>query len=226
MCLSTWEVAATETREVLRRAGHAPGHVFNLGHGVLPETDPDILEQVVALVHAEGRAGVGVDGSADAGAERTGRHRHRHDRSRGAGVSGPSGPPTGVLVMAHGTPPDPGGIESFYTSIRRGRPPTPELLAELVGRYEAIGGTSPLAERTRAQVEGVARVLEGVSPGKYTVRYGAKHTSPAIEEGMAELVAPESTGWWPSCSPLISRHSDRASTSAGPRRQLLSPPVR
>ena len=34
-----------------------PGHIFNLGHGVLPETDPAILEQVVALVHAEGRAG-------------------------------------------------------------------------------------------------------------------------------------------------------------------------
>ena len=34
-------------------AGH-PGHVFNLGHGVLPEIDPSILERVVALVHAEG----------------------------------------------------------------------------------------------------------------------------------------------------------------------------
>ena len=33
--------------------GH-PGHVFNLGHGVLPSTDPAILEQVVALVHEEG----------------------------------------------------------------------------------------------------------------------------------------------------------------------------
>jgi ferrochelatase len=93
-----------------------------------------------------------------------------------------------VLIMAHGTPADPGGIEPFYTSIRRGRPPPPELLAELVGRYEAIGGTSPLAERTRAQVEGVAGVLEAVAPGEYTVRYGAKHNSPTIEEGMAELV--------------------------------------
>ena len=58
MCLGTWEVAEAETREVLARAGTAPGHVFNLGHGVLPETDPSILERVVELVHAEGRAGV------------------------------------------------------------------------------------------------------------------------------------------------------------------------
>jgi len=58
LCLATWEVAAAETREVLGRAGTAPGHVFNLGHGVLPETDPAILERVVELVHAEGRAGV------------------------------------------------------------------------------------------------------------------------------------------------------------------------
>ena len=59
LCLAGWDVAARETRGVLARAGGAPGHIFNLGHGVLPETDPGILEQVVALVHAEGRAGVG-----------------------------------------------------------------------------------------------------------------------------------------------------------------------
>ncbi len=58
LCLGSWGVAATETREVLARAGTAPGHIFNLGHGVLPETDPSILERVVTLVHAEGRAGV------------------------------------------------------------------------------------------------------------------------------------------------------------------------
>jgi uroporphyrinogen decarboxylase len=58
LCLGTWEVAATETRTVLAAAGTEAGHVFNLGHGVLPETDPGILEQVVDLVHAEGRAGV------------------------------------------------------------------------------------------------------------------------------------------------------------------------
>ncbi len=60
LCLGSWEVAAAETRAVLGAAGSQPGHVFNLGHGVLPETDPGILERVVELVHAEGRAGVSV----------------------------------------------------------------------------------------------------------------------------------------------------------------------
>jgi uroporphyrinogen decarboxylase len=58
LCLGSWAVAEAETRQVLGAAGTEPGHVFNLGHGVLPETDPGILQQVVELVHAEGRAGV------------------------------------------------------------------------------------------------------------------------------------------------------------------------
>ncbi|MDP6902484.1 MAG: uroporphyrinogen decarboxylase family protein, partial [Acidimicrobiales bacterium] len=35
-------------------ANGQPGHIFNLGHGVLPETDPAILENLVELVHTEG----------------------------------------------------------------------------------------------------------------------------------------------------------------------------
>jgi uroporphyrinogen decarboxylase len=46
-----WPVIETEVRRVLREGAAAPGHVFNLGHGVLPETDPDVLTRVVALVH-------------------------------------------------------------------------------------------------------------------------------------------------------------------------------
>ena len=102
-------------------------------------------------------------------------------------MSAPGGPRTGVLVMAHGTPATAAGIEPFYTTIRRGSPPTPELLAELVGRYEAIGGTSPLTERTRSQVEGLASALEAAAPGGYVVRFGAKYVTPTIEEGLAEL---------------------------------------
>ncbi len=46
-----WDVVAAETRRVLGEGRAAPGHVFNLGHGVLPETDPDVLTRVVELVH-------------------------------------------------------------------------------------------------------------------------------------------------------------------------------
>ena len=99
----------------------------------------------------------------------------------------PSALPIGVLVMAHGTPATPDEIEPFYTSIRRGRPPTPDLLADLVRRYDTLGGTSPLAERTRRQVDGLAAALDVAAPGAYTIAYGAKHTSPRIEEGVVAL---------------------------------------
>jgi uroporphyrinogen decarboxylase len=58
LCVAGVEPALAGTREVLAQAGSRPGHVFNLGHGVLPTTDPDVLAEVVAVVHAEGRAGV------------------------------------------------------------------------------------------------------------------------------------------------------------------------
>jgi len=57
-CLAPWEVVKAATRQVLSEAGELPGHIFNLGHGVLPGTDPGILREVVELVHLEGRAGV------------------------------------------------------------------------------------------------------------------------------------------------------------------------
>jgi uroporphyrinogen decarboxylase len=46
-----WPIIEAEVRQVLDQGKAAAGHVFNLGHGVLPETDPDILTRVVALVH-------------------------------------------------------------------------------------------------------------------------------------------------------------------------------
>jgi uroporphyrinogen decarboxylase len=52
-CLAGWLVAADKTREVLAAAGGRPGHVFNLGHGVMPSTDPGVLAAVADLVHEE-----------------------------------------------------------------------------------------------------------------------------------------------------------------------------
>jgi len=46
-----WEVIEAEVRRVLTEGSAAPGHIFNLGHGVMPETDPDVLTRVVALAH-------------------------------------------------------------------------------------------------------------------------------------------------------------------------------
>jgi protoporphyrin/coproporphyrin ferrochelatase len=88
---------------------------------------------------------------------------------------------TGVLVMAYGTPTTRDDVESYYTRIRHGRPPTPELLADLTRRYDAIGGTSPLAQRTADQVAGIARVLDHVAPGDYDVRFGSKYEPPLLE---------------------------------------------
>jgi uroporphyrinogen decarboxylase len=54
--LGPWERTEAAALDVLRRAGDRPGHVFNLGHGVLPETDPDVLTRLVALVREQAPA--------------------------------------------------------------------------------------------------------------------------------------------------------------------------
>lgn len=55
VALAPWQLVEERVRGVLASAGGRADHIFNLGHGVLPETDPAVLERVVELVHAEGR---------------------------------------------------------------------------------------------------------------------------------------------------------------------------
>jgi uroporphyrinogen decarboxylase len=50
--LAPWEVIEPRALEVLARGRTAEGHIFNLGHGVLPQTDPDVLARLTELVHA------------------------------------------------------------------------------------------------------------------------------------------------------------------------------
>ena len=53
LCLAPWKVVESRATEILARAPRT-GHIFNLGHGVLPETDPSILHRLVELVHMRG----------------------------------------------------------------------------------------------------------------------------------------------------------------------------
>ncbi|MEA2233526.1 MAG: protoporphyrin/coproporphyrin ferrochelatase [Solirubrobacteraceae bacterium] len=96
---------------------------------------------------------------------------------------------TAVLVMAYGTPSRPAQLEAYYTHIRRGRRPPPELLAELRGRYEAIGGRSPLLEITRAQASGLRDALRAAGHGDVRVEVGMKHSPPFLEDAARQLVA-------------------------------------
>jgi len=96
---------------------------------------------------------------------------------------------TGVLAMAYGTPRTPADIEAYYTHIRRGRPPTLELLADLTARYEAIGGTSPLAVRTETQTTALQRALDDIAPSRFRVAVGYKHEPPFIEDTVDALAA-------------------------------------
>jgi uroporphyrinogen decarboxylase len=52
LLLAPWEVIEQRAVEVLEAGRAAEGHVFNLGHGVLPETDPGKLARLADLVHA------------------------------------------------------------------------------------------------------------------------------------------------------------------------------
>jgi len=56
--LGPWERVESAARDVLARAAGRPGHIFNLGHGVLPETDPDALTRLCQLIRQESAASV------------------------------------------------------------------------------------------------------------------------------------------------------------------------
>src|SRR6056297_3078906 len=129
--------------------------------------------------------------------------RHRSSRAPGRGRPGPRTHPTtsrrdhppmtsdrvAVVLMAYGTPRTPDEIEPYYTDIRRGRPPTPEALADLVARYAAIGGVSPMAQLTEAQASGLQSALDAAEPGRFEVSLGLKHADPKVEETAQRVAA-------------------------------------
>lgn len=101
---------------------------------------------------------------------------------------GDSGERIGVLLMAYGTPADVSDIERYYTHIRRGRPPAPDQLHELVRRYEAIGGESPLLAICTEQAAALQAQLDAEHDGRFEVVLGMKHSYPFIEDAVETLV--------------------------------------
>ena len=96
---------------------------------------------------------------------------------------------TAVVVMAYGTPRTKEEILPYYTDIRRGRPPTEEALQDLIDRYEAIGGLSPLKKLTEDQAAALQRELDVIQPGHFQVFLGLKHATPFVEEAVADVAA-------------------------------------
>ena len=68
LLLGPWDGVVRAARGILAEAAGRPGHVFNLGHGVLPATDPDHLRRLVDLVHDETDRRTRLDRAAAAGA--------------------------------------------------------------------------------------------------------------------------------------------------------------
>jgi ferrochelatase len=94
----------------------------------------------------------------------------------------------GLLVMAYGTPYTEEDIERYYTDIRRGRKPTPEMVAELRSRYEAIGGLSPLAKITSEQAKKLEEYLNEIQDEiEFKMYLGLKHIEPYIEDAVTKM---------------------------------------
>jgi ferrochelatase len=90
--------------------------------------------------------------------------------------------PYAVLLVAYGAPLCLDDVEPYLRDVRGGRHTPREIIAELTARYAAIGGRSPLLDRTREQAQALSRRLGDRTP----VLVGMRHWHPYIQEALAE----------------------------------------
>lgn len=95
--------------------------------------------------------------------------------------------PTGVLLMAYGTPEGPEQVEAYFTHIRGGRTPSPESVERLRRRYERVGGRTPLLEITEKVRSALEKELNDRDDTCYRVYAGMKHWHPFIGEVMPRI---------------------------------------
>ncbi|MED2182265.1 ferrochelatase [Bacillus wiedmannii] len=94
----------------------------------------------------------------------------------------------GLLVMAYGTPESLDDVEAYYTHIRHGHKPSEEALQDLIRRYKAIGGISPLAKITKEQAHKLTDSMNKIfKEYEFTCYLGLKHIAPFIEDAVEEM---------------------------------------
>jgi ferrochelatase len=93
--------------------------------------------------------------------------------------------PSGVLLMAHGTPSSLDEMPEYLRLVRGGRPPSAELVAEMRHNYEAIGGRSPLTDLTLAQAAALRARLGAAVP----VAVGMRNWTPFIKDAIGGLAS-------------------------------------
>lgn len=100
-------------------------------------------------------------------------------------------PPIGVLFMAYGGPTSMDDIPGYLSDIRFGRTTSQEILDDIGGNYEAIGGGSPILPLTQAQVDAAMAHLNADSPPdapRYRAYIGMRHWAPWIEEVVGQMI--------------------------------------
>ncbi len=92
----------------------------------------------------------------------------------------------GVLVMAYGGPNALDEVEPYLMDVRGGRLTAPEIIHEVRERYRAIGGRSPILERTQAQAAALAAALNH-NGQTFKTFVGMRHWHPYIKDALAEM---------------------------------------
>ena len=97
--------------------------------------------------------------------------------------------PTGILLLAYGSPDTLDEVEPYFRHIRGGRAPSPEAVDHLRHRYELIGGRTPLLAITSETATALQRRLDARAAGEYRTYIAMKHWHPFIADVIPRIAA-------------------------------------
>ena len=164
--LAPFDVVAREARLILAMADGRAGHIFNLGHGVLPETSSDHLKP----------------------ARRT-RPRGNRPGLTGARALYPCAmAPLGVVLATFGSAVTADDVPAYLASVRGGREVPADLIDEFRRRYDLIG-RSPLIDITEEQGRELQALLDAERGSGMRVVAGMLHSDPSLPAALDTLHA-------------------------------------